>query len=457
MTIKKQFILLSSIIIAIPILCSVFVIIYSYHRSTKRYMMKGSQQLELIESEDDALYIKKTIRQLPPEIQTVIFSPKQNEIIYSTIPEIPADGTCTSDNLWKIMNQTSDHFFYQFSAPPFRESRFLIITRIPHKRHGGKKRFEFYTLIFAILLFSTIISLILITLISRTIFKSIIKIENKTQQLADGNLGEKIDTETSETGNEITSILTSLEKMRRELVEIQERKNRFIMGISHDLRTPVAVIKGYSEAITDDVISDKTEIKNTISLIDTKASQLGEMIDTLINYMKLNNTETKQALVPESITTLITDFGKYAKVTGTVFKRNVTTDIQFSEDVTVPLNAQLVNRSLENIFSNAIRYTDDNDSIEIISHIEDSKESKSGRAVIVKIKDSGTGIDKKDLNSIFDMFFRGTNSRLEEGMGIGLAVVKTIMDTHGWKIGVESKKNQGTCFTITIPVPTEMN
>ena len=55
------------------------------------------------------------------------------------------------------------------------------------------------------------------------------------------------------------------------------------------------------------------------------------------------------------------------------------------------------------------------------------------------------------------MFFRGTNSRLEEGMGIGLAVVKTIMDTHGWKIGVESKKNEGTCFTITIPVPTEKN
>lgn len=452
MTIKKQFILLSSIIISIPILCSIFVIIYSYHRSMKRYMMQGSQQLELIDSEDDSLYIQKTIKQLPPEIQMIVFSPKQNEIIYSTVPELPADGTCTSDTLWKIIKKTSDQFFYQFSAPPFRDSRFLIITRMPHKRNGGKKRLEFYTLIFAILIFSTVISLILITLISRTIFKSIIKIETKTQQLADGNLTEKIEPEGAGTGNEITSILSSLEKMRRELVEIQERKNRFIMGISHDLRTPVAVIKGYSEAITDGVISDEKEIKNTIGLIDKKASQLGEMTDTLINFMKLNNSEAKQKLVPQSITELITDFGKYAAVTGTVFKRKVTTDIVFDENVTVPLNAQLVNRSLENIFSNAIRYTNDNDSIEIISRIEDTKESKTGRAVILKIKDSGTGIDKKDLNSIFDMFFRGTNSRLEEGMGIGLSVVKTIMDTHGWKIGVESEKNKGTCFTIIIPI-----
>ena len=454
MTIKKQFIILSSIIIAIPLLCSIFVIFFSYLHSPKRYMMKGSQRLELIESKDDALYIKKTIRQLPTEVQMLVFSPEQNRIIFSTIPELPADDSCTSEFLWKTINNTSDSFFYQFSTPPLKDTKLLLITRLPHKKNGSNKRLEIYTVIFVLLLFYTIISMILITLISRTIFNSIIKIENKTQQLADGNLNEKINSETVETGNEITSILNSLEKMRHELVEIQERKNRFIMGISHDLRTPVAVIKGYSEAISDGVISDEKEIKNTIGLIDKKTTQLGEMIDTLINFMKLNNSEAKQTLIPQSITELINDFGKYALVTGTVFKRKVTTDIVFNENIIVPLNEQLVIRSLENLFSNAIRYTNDNDKIEIYSRIEKSAEKKSGNAVILKIKDSGTGINKKDLNSIFDMFFRGTNSRLEEGMGIGLSVVKTIMDTHGWKIGVESEKNKGSCFTITIPIKT---
>lgn len=453
MTIKKQFILLSMIIVNIPVLWSLFIIIFSYNRSPKRYILEGSQQLEFIESENDNLYIQETIRQLPSQIQMSIFFPDQNKIIYSTIPELPADTYVTSDSLWKIIKNTSNNYFYQFSAPPFKDSHFLIITRLQHKRNRGRS-IRIFSVIFAILLLSTIISLILIAIISRTIFNSIVKIENKTQQLADGNLSETIHSEEDETGNEITSILNSLEKMRRELVEIQERKNNFIMGISHDLRTPVAVIKGYSEAISDGVISDKKEIQDTIGLIDKKASQLGERIDTLINFMKLNNTEAKQTLVAESITDLINDFGKYAVITGTVFKRKVTTDIIFDENITVPLNAQLVNRSLENIFSNAIRYTDENDSIEIYSRIEKTKNQKSNRSVIIKIKDTGRGINKKDLNSIFDMFFRGTNSRLEEGMGIGLSVVKTIMDAHGWKINVESEKNKGTCFTIIIPIKT---
>lgn len=453
MTIKKQFILLSMIIVNIPVLWSLFIIIFSYNRSPKRYILEGSQQLKFIESENDNLYIQETIRQLPSQIQMSIFFPDQNKIIYSTIPELPADTYVTSDSLWKIIKNTSNNYFYQFSAPPFKDSHFLIITRLQHKRNRGRN-ISFFSVIFAILLLSTIISLILIAIISRTIFNSIVKIENKTQQLADGNLSETIHSEEDETGNEITSILNSLEKMRRELVEIQERKNNFIMGISHDLRTPVAVIKGYSEAISDGVISDKKEIQDTIGLIDKKASQLGERIDTLINFMKLNNTEAKQTLVAESITDLIIDFGKYAVITGTVFKRKVTTDIIFDENITMPLNAQLVHRSLENIFSNAIRYTDENDSIEIYSRIEKTKNQKSNRSVIIKIKDTGRGIDKKDLNSIFDMFFRGTNSRLEEGMGIGLSVVKTIIDAHGWTINVESEKNKGTCFTIIIPIKT---
>jgi signal transduction histidine kinase len=109
--------------------------------------------------------------------------------------------------------------------------------------------------------------------------------------------------------------MNSLEKMRQELIENQESKNRFIMGISHDLRTPVAVIKGYSEAIMDNVITDKDEMKDSMELIEQKTTQLEGMIDTLINFMKLNNVEIKEKLVPHSITKLITDFAKYAEVT----------------------------------------------------------------------------------------------------------------------------------------------
>ena len=104
----------------------------------------------------------------------------------------------------------------------------------------------------------------------------------------------------------------------------------------------------------------------------------------------------------------------------------------------------LVRRIFENLFNNALRYTKDNDTITLTSYIKDN-------CVIYKISDTGIGIAQKDLKNIFHMFYRGTNSRLEEGMGIGLSVVQSIIDTHRWRIEVESQKDIGTTFTVIIP------
>ena len=136
------------------------------------------------------------------------------------------------------------------------------------------------------------------------------------------------------------------------------------------------------------------------------------------------------------------------EITGKVFKRNVMTDIRLNKDIKIPLNDQLVHRSFENLLSNAIRYTKENDLIEINAY---TIESDVHNFIIMQIKDTGSGIDQKDLDYIFDMFYRGTNSRQEDGMGIGLSVVQSIMNTHGWEISVESQKKKGTCFTIKIP------
>ena len=110
------------------------------------------------------------------------------------------------------------------------------------------------------------------------------------------------------------------------------------------------------------------------------------------------------------------------------------------------MNKTLISRAFENLLSNALRYTKENDTITISAYKINDSEIK------VAIADTGIGIDEKDLNQIFDLFYRGTNSRREEGMGIGLSVVKNIMETHNWNIEVKSEKDKGTCFIITIPL-----
>lgn len=452
MKIKKQFAILTTLIISIPILCSAFILIHTYMHSPNRYLMQGSANLNTntfsLLSDKEKNKLENSLKMLPQEVEALLYRLSDRKILYSTIPEIKTGSYIPKEEIWHFISETNDEYFYQFSRKSYSSEQTVLLTRLAIQNFNTEQKTRYFLRILLIIIHMTIFCLINIFFISKAIFEGLSKIEHSSSQMAEGKLNKSISSQTKPSRtNEFTSIMNSLEKMRIELLESQASKNRFITGISHDLRTPVAVIKGYSEAIKDDVISDSKEVKKTMELIDQKTSQLEGMIDTLLNFIKLNNTEIKEKLVRNSITKLINDFSKYAEITGKVFKRNVSSNINITKDIKVPLNAQLVYRSFENLFSNAIRYTKDGDKIELIAY-EDPDDKHS---LIFKIKDSGYGIDKKDLDYIFDLFYRGTNSRQEEGMGVGLAVVKNIMYTHGWKIFVESEKDKGTCFTIVIP------
>ena len=453
MKIKQQFFILSALIISVPILCYFFIILHTYIHSPNRYLIKGSiplnkKELSLL-TEENLENLATSLKLLPRDVEALVCNTTERKIIYSSFPEIEVGRIMEKEEIWRFTTDTADQYFYQFSKIPTVGNDIILITRLSLDKIKNENKTRTYLKILLTIILITIFSLTLIFFISRAIFKGLNTIEHSSHQLAEGKLNKPITSETNiSNSNEFTNIMISLEKMRCELLEVQARKNRFITGISHDLRTPVAVIKGYTEALKDDVITDSKEIKQSINLIEQKAEQLEEMIDTLLNFMKLNNTEIKEKLVNHSITKLIKDFAKYSEVTVKVFKRNVKTDIQLSHDIKIPLNEQLVLRSFENLLSNAIRYSKENDLIEIIAF---TSEENGSKAIYLQIRDTGSGIDKKDLDYIFDIFYRGTNSRKEEGMGIGLAVVKSIMETHGWKISVESQKKKGSCFTITIP------
>jgi len=218
-----------------------------------------------------------------------------------------------------------------------------------------------------------------------------------------------------------------------------------VMGISHDLRTPIAVIKGYSEAMADGMLDTTDEKKKAMDIIIEKTNQLESMVDTLIDYEKLSTDEWKRNMESVALQPLLMGFAKNSATTGTVFKREVFFSIDVPEDARTMMNPQQIHRVLDNLFSNALRYTKDGDSITITAKSEE-------KSVTLKIIDTGCGIEKEELKNIFDLFYRGTTSRQEEGMGIGLSVVKNVIDIHGWKIDVESNVGEGTAFILTIPI-----
>lgn len=447
MKLKNQFTILATLITAIPVACIIFMCVNFYLRSQRNMLLSGSKEVQVFDSSNmtsaDYNLFLKNVRLLPKNVECALIDNITGLVITSSIKELPVNKYLSQWELWAVMESTSGTYFYQFTSLRTFTLDSMMITRVPRKKSAQSKNQIMLPLLYLILSIIIGVCIIIIVRLSATINKSIKTIEDETQAIAEGDLSHKIPYD-SKRANEITSISKSLEKMRNSLLEAQNQKTKFIMGISHDLRTPVAVIKGYTEAISDGMISGEEELANAMELISGKTSQLENMINTLINFTKMNSSEIRQAMKTQSITDFITEIIKEEQTTGGVFNRNIITQIDFDKDIQVPFDEQLARRVFENLFNNALRYTKDNDTITLKSYIQND-------SVIYKISDTGIGIEKKDLDHIFDMFYRGTNSRREEGMGIGLSVVQNIIETHGWKISVESEKNTGTTFTITIP------
>lgn len=448
MTIRTQLRLFSAVIIMLPLLCLLSIRGYSHYYSVQRTFIKNFRLMEssnkINMSVNDRNTLLKAVKGMPPDIEAALII---NDIVeISTITELKEGQILKEKDLWSFLQNTSIKYAYQFEIPPVKTSgnHIVLLSRIAKQRDGSYKD-NVPLLILTFSVFFITICIATIYTIAYSIFSSLMLLKTQTQKIADGDLNEEIKIPSDKMKrNEITQFLTSLERMRQSLVEAKNRQSRFIMGISHDLRTPVAVIKGYTEAMLDGMMKSKEEINSALKIVSVKTSQLESMLDTLINYEKLQTKDLINTLKMQKLAPILIEFAKNAEITGTVFHKNVSYAIDIDREFSVPVNEQLLLRAFENLLSNALRYTKDDSCILLYA------QEKSDCIELV-IEDCGIGIEEKDIEHIFDLFYRGTNSRREEGMGIGLSVVKNIMDLHGWDITVESKKNIGTKFTITVP------
>ncbi len=456
MKIKTQLRLFLAGVILVPMLAISGFEAYHYLNRPEKMLFDGYRQIRNMKSlhlsKKDTVVMKQIMKTLPPNVDFILIS-HHKDILMTTFPEFKGKTQIDDETLFDYMNSTSNKYFYQIVSPPLEDtdSEIILISRVQrdqHRKKGGFEKFVAMTIFFIIIF--EIFCIAFIYIVSRTITRSITLLDKNTKKIAGGELDVKLEYEkNSKDDNEITSLTENLEKMRLALKDDNERRTKFIMGISHDLRTPVAVIKGYTEAMSDGMYENPDEIKKSLEIIEAKTDQLETMINTLINFVKLNQTDWLQQLKKQKLFPVISEFAKNSVTTGEIFKRKVSAKIEIDESLEIPFDKLLFQRSLENLFSNAIRYTSENDSVEI-SAVQEKIQNK--KSVKIAIKDSGIGIKKEDLDKIFDLFYRATNSRREEGMGIGLSVVKTIVNAHGWDIKVSSEKDVGTEFVITIPV-----
>jgi signal transduction histidine kinase len=233
--------------------------------------------------------------------------------------------------------------------------------------------------------------------------------------------------------------------MRRALKEEYARRARFIMGVSHDLRTPLTLIQGYVEAIADGYAAEPDTQKRYLSIILDKTRSLEGMVGELIGFVRMETGEWRMTHRDVAARQFLTEIARRFAEDALILKREFAWSIDLPDTLSVRMDAVLFTRALENLVGNAIRYTGQNGKISLGARRE-------GAEIALSIADTGIGIPPDDLTHIFDPFYRGTNSRRESGYGLGLTTVKSIIEGHGWSIGVSSEVGKGTTFTIRMPV-----
>lgn len=447
MTVKRQLTLLISLIICLPVFTAL--IIYGYYcNSSKRLLLnsyrRSPEKADVSLTSDDLNSIKKSILSLSPKVEAALIV--KDRIIESTIADFPQPGTTLQEgDLWKIIKQTGEKFYYLTETPlgSDRKHLVLLVSRISKKKNQTNM---FYSLLDCVLIF-VIICAVATCCISRTITSSLSHLVKQTEKIAKGDLTPQEQRTPAKSRNEFTDLTEHIDSMRAALLDAKRKQQRFIMGITHDLRTPISVIKGYTEALYDGVITSEEETKKSLEIINVKTSQLEEMITSLINYCTFFRDNFRRQITPHCIKKQLETFAKSAETTGYIFHRKISCNINLLESTDIPVNEQLLARALENLFGNALRYTEDDGEITITA-------DESDECITITFSDTGCGIAEKDISHLFDLFYRGTNSRREQGLGIGLSVVKDIVDLHGWSIDIRSELGKGSDFIIRIPKNT---
>lgn len=344
-----------------------------------------------------------------------------------------------------------DHMLIQSRSLEFSDDvpgSVFIVTKTNILGPGIRSVFtQIFLVIFIVI---AAVALIVVAWLYREMVQPIHMLQKAAKEIKEGNLDFEVDT--SDKG-EIGDLCRDFEDMRKRLKDSSEEKVQFdaeskvlISNISHDLKTPVTTIKGYAEGILDGVASSPEKMEKYIRTIYNKANDMDRLIDELTLYSKIDTNRIPYTFAKINIAEYFRDCVEERSIE--LESRNIELGYfnYLDDDVIVIADAEQLRRVVNNIIGNSAKYMNKRKGI-INIRLKDV-----GDFVQVEIEDNGKGIGAKDLPYIFDRFYRTDSARTSStgGSGIGLSIVRKIIEDHGGKIWATSKEGIGTvmCFVL---------
>lgn len=428
--------------------------IQSYGKISEELHLQIKEELsQNPEKAEDIEYLREKDREISKRFSYLIvrkdnqiyYAGEENaKIIFDRLPEFDAGGHEDKMYYFNDVQRIAKQIDFRFLDGS--EGTLFIVTHIK----SLISKTLLIDMLIAIVLILVFTSVMLTRWIHKGVFRPINELNTAMQNITEGNFEYRL----PETGQgEIGDLYRNYEEMRLRLKESaeekvqQEKQNReLISNISHDLKTPITAIKGYVEGIMDGVADTPEKMDKYIRTVYNKANDMDRLINELTVYSGINSNRIPYHFHRINVADYFKDCVE--EVGLDLESKNIELNYSnlVSPDVVVIADPEQMKRVINNIIGNSVKYMDKSHGtidIRILDEID---------SIRVEIEDNGKGIAAKDLPNIFERFYRTDSSRNSSkgGSGIGLSIVKKIVEDHGGYIWATSKEGEGTCMHFVL-------
>ena len=264
-----------------------------------------------------------------------------------------------------------------------------------------------------------------------------------TKRVAKGDFSVRI--EPLHTGSKqdyLDVMILDLNTMIEELGSIETLKTDFVSNVSHEMKTPISVIKNYSELLQRE--TDETKRTEYAVAIEEAAGKLSGLITNILRLNRLEHQRIVPISQPYDLTRQLSDC--IIGFENAMEQKEIELEVDMEDRVTITADESLLELVWNNLLSNAIKFTEPGGTITV-------RETTENGVVCVSVSDTGCGMAPESAKHIFDKFYQGDTSHATEGNGLGLALVQRVLTLLGGSITVESAPGNGSTFTVQLPMP----